>query len=117
METILLRVLEYIGLPVVFLIIGWLAGKYLKPFVHSNAERLACAKEIAKIADDITAYLLVTFPNAKWDDWLAQAVDRLIDATDLRDPEKAKQAIAGALARNATTEATAMLSRALAEAK
>lgn len=123
-ETIILKLLEIIGLPVIFLIIGWLAAKYLKPYVHGNAERLARAQEIAKVADEVTDYMLNFFPNAKWDDWLDQAVDRLIASAGLTDAEKAKQAVVGALARKAgdtETEAKkaaiSMINKAVSQAK
>lgn len=124
MESILLKLLELIGLPVIFLVIGWLAAKYLKPYIHANEERLARSKEISRIADEVTDYMVQCFPNAQWDDWLDQAVDRIISSAGLTDPEKAKQAAVSALARkagDAQTEAkkaaVAMINKAVASAK
>lgn len=76
------------------LIIGILAGRYLKPWINKTNERLARAQEIALIADRITDELRAQYPDKKPLEWLDIAVDRLIKACDLKDADIAKREIA-----------------------
>jgi len=104
MNTLIIKLLEFGGLPILLLIIGYLAGRYLRPWVHASTERLARAQEIALIADKITDEMLVLFPLAKWDDWLDKAVDKIIKACDLKDADIASREILGQIFRKYDTE-------------
>jgi hypothetical protein len=71
------------GVPLLTLVAGWLAGRYVKPWVHDSNDRLAKAQEIAIVADRITDELVLAMPTARWDDILDKLVDRLIEALEL----------------------------------
>lgn len=94
MNAIVEKLIELGGIPLLMLFIGYLAGRYIKPWIHSSQERLARAQEIALIADRITDEIILLFPQHKWDDWLDKAVDKLISACDLKDADVAKREIA-----------------------
>ncbi|MCD6531352.1 hypothetical protein J7K99_02780 [bacterium] len=79
------KLIEIGGIPLMLLILGYLAGRYIKPWIHRSSERLARAQEIALIADRITDEMLLMFPDQRWDDWLDKAVDKLIKACGLQD--------------------------------
>ena len=91
MENLLIKLLEIGGIPLLLIIIGFLAGRYFKPWIHKSQERLQRAQEIAFIADKITDEMLLMFPRQRWDDWLDKAVDKLIAACDLKDADIAKR--------------------------
>ena len=93
MNAIFEKLIEIGGIPLIMLIIGYIAGRYLKPWVHKSDNRLEKAQEIAFIADRITDEMLLMFPNARWDDWLDKAVDKLISACDLKDADTARREI------------------------
>ena len=99
MNSLIERLIEVGGIPLFMLLLGYFAGRYLRPWIHSSAERLARAQEIALIADRITDEMLVLFPDQKWDDWLDQAVDKLIQACDLKDADLARREIISQVAR------------------
>lgn len=82
------------GIPIVIFILGWLAGRYLRPWLHENEQRLANAQEIAFIADRITDEMTLMFPNVSWDNWIDKAVDKLIVSCGLEDADVAKREIA-----------------------
>ena len=81
----------------VLFLLGWLAKKFLKPLLEVEQNR-AMAVWIAKIADDVTDELVARYPDAKWDDWLDKAVDKIIDVCDIKD-EIAKRAATAAIGR------------------
>ncbi len=93
MNALIEKLLELGAIPLLMLILGFIAGKYFKPWVHKSQERLARAQEIALIADRITDEMLLMFPHARWDDWLDKAVDKLISACSLKDADIAKREI------------------------
>ncbi len=99
MNALIEKLVELGGIPIILLILGYLAGRYLKPWVHSSQQRLARAQEIALIADKITDEMLLLFPQQKWDNWLDKAVDKLIKACDLKDADIAKREIAAQIAK------------------
>ncbi len=99
MNSLIEKLIELGGIPIIMLILGYLAGKYLKPFVHSSQQRLAKAQEIALIADKITDEMLLLFPQQKWDNWLDSAVDKLIKACDLKDADVARREITAQIAK------------------
>ena len=90
MDNIVTMLLTKAGIPLAFLIIGYLAGRYLRPWIHDKPGRLARAEEIALIADRITDEMRLVAPNAHWTEWIDEAVDRIIDACDLPDADDAR---------------------------
>jgi len=70
--------------------------KYLKPYVHSNSERLAAFQEFALIADRVTNDIIAEMPDAQWAKMLDEGIDRIIKALGLKDADdidKAKREI------------------------
>ncbi|RKZ32726.1 hypothetical protein DRQ33_05395 [bacterium] len=94
MNFLLERLIELGGIPLIMLIIGYLTGRYLKPWIHSSDERLCRAQEIALIADRITDEMILLFPEQRWDNWLNDAVDKLIKSCKLKDADVAHREIA-----------------------
>ncbi|MCD6417478.1 hypothetical protein J7M00_01685 [bacterium] len=99
MNALIEKLIEVGGIPILMLILGYLSGRYLKPWIHRSQERLARAQEIAFIADKITDEMLLLFPAQKWDDWLDKAVDKLIKACGLKDADIARREIAAQIKR------------------
>lgn len=99
MNGAILKLIEIGGIPLILLILGYLAGRYLKPWVHESSERLARAQEIALIADRITDEMLVMYPDQPWVDWIDKAVDKLIKACDLQDADLARREIMSQIAK------------------
>ncbi len=83
MEGILFKLLEVGLFPLVLIVMGWIVGKYMTPWVHAKPTRLEKAKEISMIADRITDELVLAMPNASWDDLLDRAIDRIIDELEI----------------------------------
>ena len=90
MEDFLVQLLIKGGMPLALLILGWLAGRYIKPWIHAKPSRLETANEFALIADRITDELTLQFPSAQWDDWIDQAVDKFISSCGLTDADDHK---------------------------
>ncbi|HHS50401.1 MAG TPA: hypothetical protein ENN07_04720 [candidate division Zixibacteria bacterium] len=90
MQAILTTILLRAIVPLILLAIGFLAAKYLKPWVSGNDERFARAQEIALIADRITDEMRLLAPDAHWSEWIDEAVDRLIRACGLKDADEMK---------------------------
>jgi len=99
MNTLIEKLIEFGGIPILLLILGFLAGRYLKPWLHKSQERLLRAQEIALVADRITDEMVLLFPDAHWDDWLDKAVDKLISACDLKDAGVARRELASQIVR------------------
>jgi len=93
MDAIIIKLLETAGIPLAMIIIAWLVGKYLKPWVHAKPSRLERAEEISLVADRITTELCIMFPDATWDDLLDAAVDKIIDALDIPEEIARREAI------------------------
>jgi len=79
------------GIPLAFLIVGYLAGRYLKPWIYAEPSRLARAQEIALIADRITDEMRLIAPAAHWSEWIDEAVDRVIEACGLPDADDVRR--------------------------
>ena len=101
MDTIIIKLLESAGFPLLLLVIGWLVGKYVTPWVHKNQARVEKAREIALIADRITDEIMFMFPTLKWDDYLDKIVDKLIDSMDI-NPEIAQREVIHQLQKRKT---------------
>jgi len=87
METIMIKLLQFGGIPILMFIVGWLVGKYVKPWIHNadHPSRLAWAKELALLADRVTDELVVLNPGATWDDLINDAIDRVIEKLGITD--------------------------------
>jgi len=87
MEAIWIKIIEYGGIPLLMFVIGWLVGKYVKPWIHNTDHpgRLEWAKELALIADRVTDALVLKFPEAHWDDLVDKAVDTIIAKMGITD--------------------------------
>ncbi len=93
MNILIDKIIELGIMPVFMLLLGYIAGRYIKPWIHASSARLARAQEIALIADRITDEMLTLFPDQKWDNWLDEAVDKLIKACGLKDADVARREI------------------------
>ena len=60
--------------------IGYIIKKEILPLLKIKRNR-EMASHILVIADDVTDYFRLKFPNAHWSVWLDKAVDRIIDIT------------------------------------
>jgi len=98
MEMIINALLDKGLIPLAIIIAGWVAARYLAPYLASHPNAKKTAVEVAAIADDITHVLVATNPNTKWDDHLASLVDQLIKVLDLK-PETAARVAQAALLR------------------
>jgi len=74
------------GSALVLMVIGWLVGKYGKPYIHNpeHPNRLDRFQEIANIADRITDEMVLIF-GKEWVKWIDKAVDRIIKEAGLKD--------------------------------
>src|SRR3972149_152811 len=61
-------------------VLGWLAQKYLAPYL-STEKRRKMAGHILLIADDVTSSLLLKYPNSGWASWIDQAVEEIMEIT------------------------------------
>jgi len=89
-------VLSGIG-TLVTLIIAWLAKEYLLPLL-STERRKKMASYIFLIADEVTDYFRLKYPEVKWTEWLDQAIDKIIEITGA-PKEVAARAAQAAIAR------------------
>jgi len=78
------------GFPVLLMIIAFIAGRYLKPWINEKHSRLENAQEIAFIADRITDELKLKYPEKTWPELLNKAIDKLIKSCDLIDSDDSK---------------------------
>ena len=92
MNMIFQKLLEYGAIPLLMFTIGWLVGKYVKPWIHNTDHpgRLQWAKELALIADRVTDALVLKFPDAIWDDLIDKGVDTIIAKMGITDYSSAK---------------------------
>ena len=83
-ETILSYALSSTGAvgSVVMLIVGWVAKRYLVPFLQV-AKRRQYALYISAIADDVTDDLRAKYPDKEWANQLDQAVDKIMDICNI----------------------------------
>ncbi|MFP4460386.1 MAG: hypothetical protein ACLFSQ_12455 [Candidatus Zixiibacteriota bacterium] len=93
MSSIIQKLLEFGGIPLIMLIIGWVAGKFLRPWIHDkdHPSRLEWATELSMIADRVTDELVMANPGANWDDLLDRAVDIIIDKLEIPDAKGGKR--------------------------
>lgn len=77
--------------------IGWMAKKYLVPFLRDEGRR-RYAEYIAVIADEVTDSLRQKYPGRSWAVYLDEAVDKIIDVCGIK-AETARRAALAALSR------------------
>jgi len=99
MNAFLNTLLAYALWPTVIIVVVWLAGRFLKPWLDSNSGRKETARDIAQIADDLSHILVHEFPNSTIDDHVAALIDKLIDKLDLKRQTAEDVALAAALRR------------------
>ena len=86
-------------------LIGIVAEKWIKPWVFKTEKRAKTAQEIAYIADDLTDFLRARYPEQKWDDYLDDLTEKLIEKCGLEgSPDIAKTAAVAAIARKKDTK-------------
>ncbi|MBV6341078.1 hypothetical protein [Candidatus Magnetobacterium casense] len=88
---------EWAGLGLIGIAIGWLANKYLKPWLNTEI-RLKVARYVLLMADEITDQLMVKYPDKKLVEVLDEAVDTLMKVCGV-SKEVAERAIKAAIAR------------------
>ena len=89
-------VLSGIG-TLVTLIVAWLAKEYLLPLL-STERRKKMASYILLIADEVTDYFRLKYPEVKWTEWLDQAIEKIMEITGA-PKEVAARAAQAAIAR------------------
>jgi len=89
-------VLSGIG-ALVTLVVGWLAKEYLLPLL-STERRKKMASYILLIANEVTDYFRLKYPEVKWTEWLDQAIEKIIEITGA-PKEVAARAAQAAIAR------------------
>ena len=77
--------------------LGIFIKKEIVPLLQIKQNR-EVAEYILVIADDITDYFRLKFPNAHWSVWLDKAVDRIIEITGV-GKDVADRAVKAAIAR------------------
>ncbi|MCD6097929.1 hypothetical protein J7K18_03450 [bacterium] len=75
----------------ILFLIGFLVGKYLKPWLAENTERYNRAKELGLIADDITDAFVSLYPNNPIAYWFNKAVDKFLEAAGLPDRDDTRE--------------------------
>jgi hypothetical protein len=90
MENILNLLLLKAGIPLLMLVIGFLVGKFIRPWIEAKPSRLSRASEIALIADRVTDEMRLIAPAAHWSEWIDEAVDRVIAACGLPDADDSR---------------------------
>ena len=79
------RAFEALG-AILLIAIGMITKKYIIPLLKTVHARQT-AEHILTIADDVTDYFILKFPNAHWSNWLDRAVDKIIEITGVgREP-------------------------------
>jgi hypothetical protein len=77
--------------------LGYIIKKEILPLLQIKRNR-EMAEHLLVIADDVTDYFRIKFPNAHWSVWLDKAVDKVIEITGV-GRETAGRAARAAVAR------------------
>ena len=85
---------------ILMIYIGIMAKKYLVPLLAIQRNR-EVAEYVLIIADDVTDYFVMKYPNAHWSVWLDRAIDRIIEITGV-GRDTAERVAKAAMARKAT---------------
>lgn len=91
MNDIIMTLIIKAGIPLALFVIGYLAGRYIRPWLQEKPARLERAGEIGLIADRVTDEMRLLAPNAHWSEWIDEAVDRLLEACGLPDADDARR--------------------------
>jgi len=90
------RAFEALG-AILLIAVGMITKKYIIPLLVTAHARQT-AEHVLTIADDVTDYFILKFPNAHWSNWLDRAVDKIIEVTGVgREP--AERAIRASIKR------------------
>jgi len=81
-------------------VLAWLSKKFLVPTLKSNTNKNV-AEHLLIIADDVTDYLSMKYPDKPWLEWLDIAVDEIAKITGVSD-ETARRAAQAAMRRKAS---------------
>ncbi len=73
------RAFEALG-AILLIAVGIITRKYIIPLLKTAHARQT-AEHVLTIADDVTDYFILKFPNAHWSNWLDRAVDKIIEVT------------------------------------
>jgi hypothetical protein len=84
-------------LTVIIFIVGYAAKKWLLPML-TTAARKKVAEYVLTIADDLTDWLVATYPEKDIWKYLDKAIDKLIEICGV-SPEVAERALTAAMAR------------------
>ena len=93
MEFLLGKVMLFGGLPLILMAIGFVIGRYVKPWLHAKPSRLNWAREMIIVARGATSELVKMFPDAEWDDIVKKIVDKVIESMDI-SPEQSPNKVA-----------------------
>ena len=100
MQKIFELVIAVGGINLIFMALKWAVGKYLKPLVaKATPEQMVAIQAVATLADDITDYLVIKFPNAQWDEQLDKGIDIIIEELGLKKAT-ANRAMLAAISRH-----------------
>ena len=86
------------------IVLGIFIKQEIMPLLQATRNR-EVAEYVLVIADDVTDYFRLKFPNAHWSVWLSQAVDRIIEVTGV-GKEVADRAAKAAIARKEIPQTT-----------
>ena len=78
---------------IILFIIGFLVGKYVKPWLAENAERYNRAKELGIIFDDLTDEAVLLWPGSPIAKWIDKIVDRALKAAGLPDSDDNRELV------------------------
>lgn len=82
---------------ILLIYLGYFVKKELIPLLKVKRNK-EMAQHVLIIADDVTDYFRLKFPQAHWSVWLDRAVDRIIDITGI-GKDGARRAAQAAMAR------------------
>ena len=82
---------------ILMIYLGYFIRKELIPFLKVKRNK-EMAQHVLIIADDVTDYFRLKFPQAHWSVWLDRAVDRIIDITGI-GKDGARRAAQASVAR------------------
>jgi hypothetical protein len=85
MEAIITFLLDKGLIPLAIIIAGWVAARYLAPYLAAHPNAKKTATDIAVIADDVATILVANFPDATWDDNLKKLIGKLREVLDLKE--------------------------------
>ena len=97
MSTLALKLVDISILPLVVLVIGWLTKKYALPYLNTET-KYSVAKYVLLLADEVTDWLVIKYPEKKWPEWLDEAVDKVMEIAGV-SRDVAERAVRASLTR------------------